>query len=152
VRRVEKTIAECIARADFVAVAPSDPVATAVAGMREKGTHCALVVEGGLLIGIFTERDFLNRIAADRRDPGVVTMREVMTPKPEALRAHDAVAYAIHQMAVRKFRNVPVVDSEGRPTSVLNVRLVMMHLLKVFAEIDQDGDDEPADYVDLGGG
>lgn len=150
-RRVQKTIAECIARADYVAVAPDDPVTMAVAGMREKGTQCALVVEGGLLVGIFTERDFLNRIAAEKRDPATVTMREVMTAKPEALRAHDAVAYAINRMAVGKFRNVPVVDSEGRPTSVLNVRLVMMHLLKVFAEIDQDGD-EPADYVDLGGG
>ena len=150
-RRVQKTIAECIGRADFVSVGPGDPVTVAVAGMKEKGTQCAVVVEGGLLVGIFTERDFLNRIAAERRDPARVTMREVMTPKPDALRAHDAVAYAIHQMAVRKFRNVPVIDSEGRPTSVLNVRLVMMHLLKVFAEIDQDGD-EPAEYVDLGGG
>ena len=150
-RRVQQTIAECISRADYVSVAPGDPVTAAVAGMREKGTHCALVVEAGVLVGIFTERDFLHRIAAEKRDPAKVTMREVMTPRPEALRPHDGVAYAIHQMAVRKFRNVPVVDGEGRPTSVLDIRLVMMHLLKVFAEIDQDGA-EPAEYVDLGGG
>jgi CBS domain-containing protein len=150
-RRVQKTIAECIARADYVAVAPDDPVTAAVAGMRDKSTHCALVVDNGLLVGIFTERDFLHRIAAEKRDPANVAMREVMTPRPEALRAHDGVAYAIHQMAVRKFRNVPVVDAEGRPTSVLDIRLVMMHLLKVFAEIDQDGD-ERAEWVDIGGG
>src|SRR5687767_13154872 len=109
--------------------------------MREKGTQCALVVDGGVLVGIFTERDFRNWVAAEKRDPAEVRLRDVMTPKPEALRAHHGVAYAIHQMAIRKFRNVPVVDGEGRPTSVLNVRLVMMHLLKVFAEIDQDGDE-----------
>lgn len=150
-RRVQKTIAECIARADFVSVAPDDPVTVAVAGMRDKGTHCALVVEGGVLVGIFTERDFLNRIAAEKRDPAAVPVREVMTAKPEALRPHDNVSYAIHQMAVRKFRNVPVVDGEGRPTSVLDVRLVMMHLLKVFAEIEQEGS-EPDGWVDIGGG
>src|SRR6186997_2147183 len=101
--------------------------------MREKSTHCALVVEGEVLIGIFTERDFLNRIAAEKRNPAEVRVRDVMTPDPEALHAHDSIAYAINRMAIRRFRNVPVVDRNRRPTSVLDVRLVMMHLLKVFA-------------------
>ena len=83
-RRVQTTIAECISRADFVSVAPDDPVKVAVAGMRDTGTHCALVLEGGVLVGIFTERDFLNRIAAEKRDPAAVPVRDVMTPKPEA--------------------------------------------------------------------
>src|SRR5687768_1967828 len=128
-RRVQKSIAECIARADFVSVAPDDAVTAAVAGMRDKGTHCALVLDDGVLVGIFTERDFLNKIAAEKRDPATVRLRDVMTPDPEALRPYDGVAYAIHQMAIRRFRNVPVIDGERRPTSVLDIRLVMMHLL-----------------------
>src|SRR5688572_24383324 len=105
--------------------------------MREKGTHCAVVVAGQKLIGIFTERDFLLRVAAERRDPAKVPVREVMTPDPETLHAHDDVTYAINRMAVRRFRNVPIIDRNGRPTSVLDVRLVMMHLVKVFAEVEQ---------------
>jgi CBS domain-containing protein len=151
VQSIQKTIAECIARADFVSVGPDDPVTAAVTGMREKGTNCALVVEREKLIGIFTERDFCRRIAAERRDPSTVAIREVMTPEPESLRAHDSVTYAINRMAVRKYRNVPVVDRNGRPTSVLDVRLVMMHLIKVFAEADQAGGDHDA-WIDIGGG
>ena len=150
-RSIQKSIGECIARADFVSVGPDDPVMAAVTGMREKGTNCALVVENEKLIGIFTERDFLHRIAAETRDPGTVRMREVMTPEPEALRAHDSVTYAINRMAVRKYRNVPIVDRNGRPTSVLDARLVMMHLIKVFAELDQAGGDHDA-WIDIGGG
>jgi CBS domain-containing protein len=151
VRSIQKTIAECIARADFVSVAPGDPVTAAVAGMRAKGTNCALVVDGDKLVGIFTERDFLQKIAAEKRDPARTSMRDVMTPEPETLRAHDSVTYAINRMAVRKYRNVPIVDRNGRPTSVLDARLVMMHLIKVFAELDQGGGDHDA-WIDIGGG
>jgi len=151
VRSIQKTIAECIARADFVSVAPGDPVTVAVAGMRAKGTNCALVVDGDKLVGIFTERDFLQKIAAEKRDPARTSMRDVMTPEPETLRAHDSVTYAINRMAVRKYRNVPIVDRNGRPTSVLDARLVMMHLIKVFAELDQGGGDHDA-WIDIGGG
>lgn len=150
-RSIQKSIAECIARADFVSVGPDDRVTAAVSGMREKGTNCALVVERGVLIGIFTERDFLRRVAAEKRDPAAVAMREVMTPEPETLHAHDSVTYAINRMAVRKYRNVPIVDRYGRPTSVLDARLVMMHLIKVFAELDQSGGEHDA-WIDIGGG
>lgn len=150
-RSIQKSIAECIARADFVSVGPDEPVTAAVSGMREKGTNCALVVERGVLIGIFTERDFLRRVAAEKRDPAAVAMREVMTPEPETLHAHDSVTYAINRMAVRKYRNVPIVDRYGRPTSVLDARLVMMHLIKVFAELDQSGGEHDA-WIDIGGG
>ena len=150
-RSIQKSIAECIARADFVSVAPGDPVTSAVAGMRAKGTNCALVVDGDKLVGIFTERDFLQRIAGEKRDPARVAVREVMTPEPETLRAHDSVTYAINRMAVRKYRNVPIVDRNGRPTSVLDARLVMLHLIKVFAELDQAGGDHDA-WIDIGGG
>jgi len=151
VRSIQKSIAECIARADFVSVAPDDLVTTAVSGMQAKGTNCALVVDREKLIGIFTERDFLHRIAAEGRDPATIPMRQVMTPDPETLRAHDSVTYAINRMAVRKYRNVPIVDRNGRPTSVLDARLVMMHLIKVFAELDQGGGDHDA-WIDIGGG
>jgi CBS domain-containing protein len=151
VRSIQKSIAECIARADFVSVGPDDPVTAAVVGMQQKGTNCALVVDNDKLIGIFTERDFLRRIAAEKRDPARVVMRQVMTKDPETLRAHHSVTYAINRMAVRKFRNVPIVDRNGKPTSVLDVRLVMMHLIKVFAEVEQGGGDHDA-WIDIGGG
>ena len=150
-RSIQKSISECIARADFVSVGPDDPVTAAVSGMQQKGTNCALVVDNDKLIGIFTERDFLLRIAAEKRDPARTSMRQVMTKEPESLRAHHSVAYAINRMAVKKFRNVPIVDRNGKPTSVLDVRLVMMHLIKVFAEVEQGGGDHDA-WIDIGGG
>jgi hypothetical protein len=55
-------------------------------------------------------------------------------------------------MALRGFRNVPVVDESGRPTSVLDVRIVMGHLIKVFAEVEKEDPDVGDAWIDIGGG
>lgn len=155
-RRIEKSIAECISRVDFVALGREQTVSDAIAGMSAKGTHCVLVVDRDQLIGIFTERDFLQRVVARRRNPSEVRLGEVMTPDPDTLQAHDCVSYAINRMAVAHYRNVPIVDGRGRPTSVLDVRMVMMHLLKVFAELERDegagAGETDSEWIDIGGG
>lgn len=151
--RIQKSIRDSIARAKFVAVQPDDTVSAAVEGMKAEKTDCALVVENERLIGIFTERDFLNRISAEDLDPGQTTMRDVMTASPETLRSHNCITYAINRMAIGGYRNIPIVDRDGRPTSVLDVRLVMMHLIKVFAEIEEAGPyDDDDEWIDIGGG
>ena len=153
-QRVSQSIKECIARAEFVSVAPDDVVADAVAAMLQKNTDCVLIVEGETLVGIFTERDFVNRVTAERLDPAATKMREVMTADPQTLRPHDRVAYAINRMVVGGYRNVPIVDETGRPTSVLDVRLVVTHLIKVFSEIEQNpgADTDDDEWIDIGGG
>jgi CBS domain-containing protein len=106
----------------------------------------------GDLVGIFTGRDFLNRVAAEKRKPAETLLGEVMTKAPETLGPDDCVSYAIDRMANGGFRNVPIV-ADGRPVAVISVRDVMTHLAEVFAEIEEgDADDEMKDWVDIGGG
>lgn len=150
--QIQKSIGECIAASGFAAVGPDDPVSAAVEAMLAAETDCVLVVDGDELQGIFTERDFLNRVSAEDRDPATTPMRIVMTSEVDTLRSTDCVTYAISRMAVGGYRNVPVVDDDGKPTSVLDVRIIMGHLIKVFAEIENE-DHEVADaWIDIGGG
>ena len=157
-QRIQKTIAEFVVNASRVTVAPADPVSVAVAAMREHKVDCVLVVDSDALVGIFTERDFLHRVTAEHRDPATTAIEVVMTRNPDTLRETDCMTYAINKMAVRGFRNVPIVDEAGRPLSVLDVRIVMMHLLKVFAEVEKEnagrppGADTDSEWVDIGGG
>ncbi len=155
-RQICRSIAECIAEAEFVAVQPGDMVAVAVAGMRAKKTHCALVLDGEKLVGIFTERDYRDRVSLEGRLPSATPIADVMTPDPTRLRSSDCVSYAINRMAVLGVRNIPIVGAAGEPVSVLDVRLVLMHLIKVFAEIEQAPDRPPSEaedaWIDIGGG
>jgi CBS domain-containing protein len=150
--QIEKTIAEFIGDRELPSVAPGDTVAVAIALMKSRPIDSVVVVEDGKLVGVFTQRDFLNRVTAARRDVDTVRMREVMTPDPEKLAPTDCITYAINRMAVRGFRNIPIVDDDGTVLAVLSVRDVVRHLSMLFSElssVDVEGWDE---WNDIGGG
>lgn len=150
--RIQKSIGECIAVSEFASVGPTDMVSAAVEAMTKAERDCVLVLDGGELAGIFTERDFLNRVSAAGLDPASTPMREVMTSRVDTLRSEDCVTYAINRMAIGGFRNVPVVDDAGKPIAVLDVRIVMGHLVKVFAEIEREDPEVGDEWIDIGGG
>jgi CBS domain-containing protein len=159
-RRLEKTIREigwtyAVPRLDV-----GDRVVQAFDQMSREVHDCVLVTEGGKLAGIFTSRDFLNRVAAERADPADIRLGDVMTRTPCTLRPRDPVAFAINWMAVEGFRNVPIVDDAGEVLGVLTVWDVMRHLEAIFDEIDatpratpplEDNSSVVATF-DLGGG
>ena len=62
-------------------------------------------MDAGRLVGIFTDRDAVLKVAG--RPTGPLAMREVMTRDPVIVRDDDSVAIAIHKMAVGGFRHVP---------------------------------------------
>lgn len=97
----------------------------AIERMRRDNVDFLLVVEGGTLVGIFTDRDAILKIGTRIDDPR--PLREVMTPDPVVLQHDDPVAVAIHKMAVGEFRHVPIVE-DGRPVGVVSARDVFRHL------------------------
>ena len=94
-----------------------------------------LVIDAdGRLMGIFTERDVLTRVAGQGRDPRNTALGAVMTRDPEALAPGDRVAYAVHSMSVAGYRTVPLVDAERRPLGVVTVSDVIRWLAGLFPE------------------
>ena len=92
--------------------------------MREGRHGSVLVVErsaGEHLVGIFTERDVLNRVAGRRLDLERVPVSRVMTRDPKTLREDDTLAFALHRMAVGSYRHIPIL-SDGRPPAFISVR------------------------------
>jgi CBS domain-containing protein len=129
---------------DTVAVlSPADPIClpetTTVyeAVQRMLARHQAGVLavdDGGRLTGIFTERDVLNRVVGQDRNPHKTDLRQVMTPKPEALSTRHRIAYAVHCMSVAGYRTVPLVDEDQRPIGVITVNDVIRWLANLFPE------------------
>jgi signal-transduction protein with cAMP-binding, CBS, and nucleotidyltransferase domain len=159
-RRLEKTIHEIGWTHAVPRLGVSDRVSQAFDQMSRESHDCVLVMRGDELAGIFTSRDFLNRVAAVRADPAAVMLGDVMTPMPRTLRPRDPVAFAINWMAVEGFRNVPIVDDDGQLHGVLTVWDVMRHLEAIFDDIDATPRPAPPGgdtssvitMVDLGGG
>jgi signal-transduction protein with cAMP-binding, CBS, and nucleotidyltransferase domain len=108
-------------------VAPGDSVLDAVRLMQKTRHGSVLVVEDGKLVGIFTERDVLDRLAGEDVDLAKLPVQVVMTPKPQYLGEEDALAFAVHRMAVGHYRHIPVLR-DGHPVGFVSIRGVLKFL------------------------
>jgi CBS domain-containing protein len=97
----------------------------AIRRMHDKGIDCVLVVDGGRLVGIFTDRDAVLKVAGT--NPEDHRIGALMTHDPVVLRHDETIAVAINKMAVGGFRHIPIVE-DGRPTGVVSARDVFRHL------------------------
>ncbi|MFZ9616538.1 MAG: CBS domain-containing protein [Fluviibacter sp.] len=100
---------------------PGTSVLAAVKAMREKGVGSVLVTEAGRLVGIFTERDLMNRVIADELVPSNTLLSQVMTEKVIGLEADKPLSHALHLMHQHGFRHVPVLE-QGVPVGIVSAR------------------------------
>jgi len=121
-------------RKEAVCVAPDDDLLVTAQRMVERHQGCAVVVEDGRVVGVFTERDALTRVLARGMAASETSVRDVMTSDPERLSLDDTLGYALHKMSVGGFRHVPVVDRDGEPAGVLSQREAVRFLVGFFPE------------------
>jgi CBS domain-containing protein len=100
----------------------------AIRRMHEQAIDCVLVTAAGRLVGIFTDRDAVVKVAG-QEDMGRRSIASLMTRDPVVLRHDETIAVAINKMAVGGFRHIPIVD-DGRPTGVVTARDVFRHLVE----------------------
>lgn len=98
----------------------------AIRRMHETDTDCLLILDGGRLVGIFTDRDAVLKVAG--RTTGDRPIGEIMTRDPVVLRVDDPIAVAINKMAVGGFRHIPIVDGSHLPIAVVSARDVFRHI------------------------
>lgn len=104
-------------------------VGEALALMRDKQISCVLVVEQGRLVGVFTERDVVMKVAGTPLEVGQVPLQDVMQSDPECLELDDALIDALHQMHLGEYRHIPVVDEQGRPTALVSMQIIVDALI-----------------------
>lgn len=112
-------------------LAPRTTVRAAAEAMAKRGMGAAMVVEGGRLVGIFTERDALFRVVARGLDPGATTLSAVMTVDPQTVRPEDSFGYALVLMQQGGYRHAPVIEN-GRPIGMVTSRSAMDPELEEF--------------------
>ena len=97
-------------------------VRAAAVAMAEQSVGAILVVDdSGRLIGLFTERDALNRVVARGLDPEQTPLAAVMTDKLQTATPDKTLGHALHLMFEGGFRHVPVVE-DGRPVGMVSAR------------------------------
>ncbi|HEY5838031.1 MAG TPA: CBS domain-containing protein [Pyrinomonadaceae bacterium] len=116
---------------DFVGVTSETPALAAIDKMRAAHVGCALVIDDGKLLGIFTERDVLNKLTGKQALASTTAVKELMSADPETLRETDSVATALSKMSLGRYRHIPVRKTDGT-YSVTSIK----HVLKYIAKED----------------
>jgi len=93
-----------------------------------------VIDEGGKLLGVFSERDVLNRIVVPQRDPLAVRVGDVTSELRAVIQCDETPHQALERMEMIGSRHLPVVDGE-RWVGMLSIR----DLLRV--EVGEQGDE-----------
>jgi len=100
---------------------PSATVAAAVQMMNQHKLGSILILQGGRLAGIFTERDVLTRVVGADRDPHTTLLDEVMTRQPVTVPPAAAVEEVMEIITARRVRRLPVVDDTGQVIGLISI-------------------------------
>jgi CBS domain-containing protein len=105
-------------------------IADAASEMRSHSHGSAMICRDGKLIGIFTERDLMKRLAEGKtlEEP----LSKAMTAQPRTVSLDDSLMTVIQLMDGGGYRRLPVVDGAGSPVGVVDVKSVVHFLVEHF--------------------
>ena len=103
------------------AIKANETVYRAIRLMADRHIGAVLVVEEGIVIGIFTERDYIMRVEVEGRTPKDTLIREVMTDKMYCVTTDTSVRQCLALMILRHIRHLPIVEN-GTLMGIISMR------------------------------
>lgn len=95
---------------NIVSCTPADSLTRAVGCLVEHNIGSLVVLEGGRMVGILTERDILRACDAGGGCVSDQTVQQRMTPDPVTGSSDDEIADVMGIMTRHRIRHLPVVD------------------------------------------
>lgn len=133
-RRVAEIASENITIVDEMT--PIHKVAQAMCNEEGKFSSCAVIMRGGDIVGIVTDRDMTRNVVATRIDTDQ-PIQQVMTPNPQLIHADDKVIQAISVMLQYNIRCLPVVKSNQVVGLLTTSHLVHNHRTQALFLIEK---------------
>jgi CBS domain-containing protein len=91
-------------------VRPTDTVFAALELLARYEAGALMVMEGGRLVGVLSERDYTRKVALQGRNSKLTTVAEIMTTDVVIVSPDTGTRACMALMSERKFRHLPVVD------------------------------------------
>ncbi len=98
---------------EIFAIGPDAPVIEAVRLMAEKGIGALLVMQGGRLVGILSERDYARKVVLQGRSSADTPVREIMTAEIVSVGLDDTADHCMQVVTQRRIRHLPVLDRDA---------------------------------------
>jgi CBS domain-containing protein len=110
-------------------IGPRASVLDAAMLMNEHKIGCLVVLDAGRVIGMFSERDILQRVVVPRRDPGETQVADVMTMEVICCRLHTSLDEARGVMKNRRIRHIPVMDDGDQMCGLVSIGDLNAHAM-----------------------
>jgi CBS domain-containing protein len=119
-----KTVAEILKEKGDQAVhsiGPEASVYEAVALMAQKNIGALLVMEGGRIVGMLSERDYARKVVLMSRSSKDTPLREIMTASVIYVHPAQSTEECMAVMTENRVRHLPVLEDEGRLVGLISI-------------------------------
>jgi CBS domain-containing protein len=94
-------------------IAPNATVLDALKVMYEKNVGALLVIEGGRLAGIITERDYARKVALQGKSTKNTFVADIMTRDVYGVQSDLSIEESMMLMTEKKIRHLPVFENDN---------------------------------------
>lgn len=98
---------------EVFAIGPDEPVLDAIRLMAEKRIGALLVMQGGRLVGIVSERDYARKVVLQGRASASTPVRDIMTSEVVSVGLNDTADRCMQLVTNRRIRHLPVVEGDA---------------------------------------
>src|SRR3972149_1255902 len=109
-------------------IAPQSTVYDALKLMAERNVGALVVVEGGRLAGIMSERDYARKVVLLGRFSKEIPVADIMTREVVFVRPSDSVETCMALMTQKRIRHLPVLE-EGVLVGVISIGDVVKSII-----------------------
>ena len=121
-------------------IAPEAPVLDAIRLMAQHGVGALLVMQGGKLLGVVSERDYARKVILKGKSSNDTAVSHIMSAPVLTVNAQQSVHECMRIMTEHRIRHLPVMD-DNRVIGVLSigdlVRAVVEEQQRTIAELEQ---------------
>ena len=101
-------------------IGPAASVFDAVKLMADKNIGALLVIDGGKIVGIITERDYARKVVLMAKSSKETPVRDVMTPQVIYVRPQQTSEECMALMTENRVRHLPVMD-QGKLIGLVSI-------------------------------
>ena len=118
------------------------------------GIGCLVVVENEQVVGILTEKDLINRVIVEKRDPEETLVGDIMSKPPIVARPELTLEDAIRVMFTHRIKKLIVVEGDGEKrrlaglVTLTDIARVNQSLMETLRRFFDDGGEAPPKSIE----